>query len=57
VNRALKEVLYLLRNRFDRELEEVMHTHYNLQVEENLENGMGAREARYSATRQSDISD
>ncbi|MBI1898692.1 MAG: ABC transporter permease [Acidobacteria bacterium] len=37
--------------RFDRELEEEMQSHLEMQVEENLETGMDAEEARYAARR------
>ncbi len=39
------------RERFDRDLEEEMRSHLELQVEENQENGMDAEEARYAAMR------
>jgi len=40
------------RERFDRELEEEMQSHIQMQAEENRENGMDAQEARYAARRQ-----
>jgi len=42
----------LNRDRFDRDLEQEMQSHLEMQVEENLHNGMAAEEARYSAERQ-----
>jgi putative ABC transport system permease protein len=40
------------RGRFDRELEEEMRFHLEMQADENRDAGMDAGEARYSATRQ-----
>jgi len=40
------------RGRFERDLEEEMQVHFELQAEENQANGMGAREARCAARRQ-----
>jgi predicted permease len=40
------------RGRFDRELEEEMRSHLEMQAEENLENSMAAEEADYAARRQ-----
>jgi predicted permease len=40
------------RDRLDRDLEEEMHNHLDMQAEENQENGMDARHARYAAKRQ-----
>ncbi|MBI3280367.1 MAG: ABC transporter permease [Acidobacteria bacterium] len=40
------------RERFDRELEEEMQSHLEMQAEENLEHGMAFEDARYAARRQ-----
>jgi predicted permease len=40
------------RDRFDRDLAEEMHSHLELQAEENRTNGMPAEDARYAARRQ-----
>jgi predicted permease len=40
------------RERFDRDLEEEMQSHLEMQAEENRENGVDADEARYAARRQ-----
>src|ERR1039458_7378566 len=40
------------RDRLDRDLEEEMHNHLDMQAEENQENGMDARHARYARRRQ-----
>jgi predicted permease len=40
------------RERFDRELEEEMQFHLEMQAEENQENGLDAKEARHAARRQ-----
>jgi hypothetical protein len=39
-------------NRFERELEEEMQAHLEMQAEENQENGLNADGARYAAIRQ-----
>ena len=40
------------RGRFEREMEEEMRFHLEMQIEQNLASGMAAEEARYSARRQ-----
>src|ERR1039457_951132 len=40
------------RDRYDRDLEEEMQSHLEMQAEDNRENGMDAREARHAAKRQ-----
>src|ERR1039458_3334395 len=40
------------RDRFDRDLEEEMQSHLEMQAEENRENGMSGEEARRAARRQ-----
>jgi len=40
------------RGRFERDLEEEMQFHFEMQAEENQANGMAAKEARYAARRQ-----
>jgi len=53
MNELWRRLLVLLRReRFDRELEEEMQFHLEMQAEENRENGLDAREARYTAKRQ-----
>ena len=40
------------RDRLDRDLEEEMHNHLDMQAEDNRQNGMDARQARHAAERQ-----
>src|SRR5215510_12396524 len=40
------------RGRFEREMEEEMRFHLDMQIEQNLASGMAAEEARYAARRQ-----
>jgi predicted permease len=40
------------RGRYEREMEEEMRFHLEMQIEQNLESGMAAEEARYTARRQ-----
>src|SRR5215813_6426165 len=42
----------LRRGRYEREMEEEMHFHFEMQIEQNLDSGMAAEEARYAARRQ-----
>src|SRR5215510_842331 len=42
----------LRRGRFEREMEEEMRFHLEMQIEQNLEAGMATEEARYAAERQ-----
>jgi predicted permease len=44
--------ILLRRGRFDRDLEEEMQAHLEMQAAENRDNGMSAEEARYAAMRQ-----
>ncbi len=41
-----------LKRRLERELEEEINSHLEMQIEENVRRGMGAEEARYAALRQ-----
>src|SRR5499425_3326964 len=42
----------LRRGRYEREMEEEMRFHLEMQIEQNLASGMAAEEARYAARRQ-----
>src|SRR5215813_11578190 len=42
----------LRRGRYEREMEEEMHFHFEMQIEQNLDAGMAAEEAHYAARRQ-----
>src|SRR5262245_65635987 len=42
----------LRRRRYEREMEEAMRFHLEMQIEQNLASGMAAEEARYAAQRQ-----
>ncbi|MGA2144369.1 MAG: ABC transporter permease [Bryobacteraceae bacterium] len=50
IRRRLAVLLH--RDRFDRDLEEEIESHLELQAQDNREDGMAAREARYAARRQ-----
>jgi len=50
IRRRLAVLLH--RDRFDRDLEEEIESHLELQAQDNREEGMAAREARYAARRQ-----
>ena len=53
LGRILRQFTILFRRAsFDRDLEEEMRSHLAMQAEENTENGMDAKEARYAARRQ-----
>src|SRR5215475_12749875 len=51
--RLWRRLLSLLRRgRYEREMEEEMRFHLEMQIEQNLASGMAAEEARYAARRQ-----
>jgi hypothetical protein len=45
-------ICFTRRGRLEREMEEEMRFHLEMQIEQNLSSGMGAEEARYAAQRQ-----
>src|SRR5215510_12780789 len=49
---CLRMLSPLRRGRYEREMEEEMRCHLELQIEQNLASGMAAEEARYAARRQ-----
>src|SRR5262249_23128188 len=51
--RSWRRLLSLVRRRrYEREMEEEMRFHLEMQIEQNLSSGMAAEEAHYSARRQ-----
>src|SRR5262245_32153788 len=53
LSRLRRRMLSLLRRgRYEREMEEEMRFHLEMQIEQNLSSGMAAEEARYAARRQ-----